>query len=186
MTSTAKKVSTRATANMKAKSKQLANQNETSKATDMNAPLTNEERSQLGLTVSAQPSMNENDQSNEPQDLEGLIAEVQRKGFEDMPWWFDVPKKERLRSGDVIYHMGLDRFGIFISPARKHDLVRIRLLKVSSKVAVYTRDWFVPFESLILVKRDDSIKRGFVETDHEYVRRAGKINRKEREATIDE
>ncbi len=57
----------------------------------------------------------------------------------------------------------------------------MRLFKVASKENVYTRDWFVPYNALALVKRESTVKRGFVETEREYVRRAGKINRKEAE-----
>lgn len=145
--------------------------------------LTAAEKKTLEMPVVANPSATEMDDSEVGvKDLGQALIDAERRGFEDMPWYFDIPKKERLHTRDVVYDVDLDRFGIFVSPARKFNLARVRLLKVASKEDVYTRDWFVPYESLALVKRGDNIKRGFVETDREYVRRAGKINRSHKEA----
>lgn len=167
--------------NKKEDLKIMKKQNE--KQNEEQTDLTSAEKKALEMPEGENPSASEMDDSETAvQDLEQSLQEAERRGFEDMPWYFDIPKKERLRTRDIVYNVDLDRFGIFVAPARKYNLARMRLLKVGSKEDVYTRDWFVPYESLALVKRSDNIKRGFVETDREYVRRAGKINRSPKEA----
>ena len=106
--------------------------------------------------------------------LSEAINEAKLKGFGNMPWWFGIPKANRFHTGDVVYNMETDKFGIFLAPTRKEGLARIRLIKANSKTEAYTRDWFVSLTNLALVKHGDTIKRGFSETDNEFVRRAVK------------
>lgn len=94
-------------------------------------------------------------------------------------WWTSIPKRDRFKTGDILYLVDTDRFGIFIQPSKKEGLVRTRLFKLGSKNETYNRDWYVDFEKLTLVKRGSSIKREFIETEKEYVKRAGKQIRRE-------
>ena len=105
--------------------------------------------------------------------IKEILSEVDINGFKTIIWWMLLPKRERFELGDILYHMKFDRFGLFMQPARKENLIRMRLFKLSSKTKLYTRDWFIGFEDVILVKRGDHIKRGFAETDIEFVKRVG-------------
>jgi hypothetical protein len=108
-----------------------------------------------------------------------LLLDANQRSLYDLDWWFQIPKKERFRPGDVIYDTAMDRFGLVIHPARKIGLMRVRLLKVGSKTELYTRDWFLKLDNLTLVKRSDKLQKGFAETEDEYLRRSGRTLRKE-------
>jgi hypothetical protein len=111
-----------------------------------------------------------------------ILSEVDQNAFKNIAWWMSLPKRERYTPGDILYHIKFDRFGMFVQPARKEGLIRMRLFKLGSKTEVYTRDWFIDFEDVVLVKRGDHIKRGFAETEVEYVKRVGRNKILKREA----
>lgn len=113
------------------------------------------------------------------ENFKNLLQESSQRSLYDLDWWFQIPKKERFRPGDVIYDTYNDRFGIVVNPARKPGLIRARLLKVGSKTELYTRDLFLNFENLSLVKRNDKLQKGFAETEGEYLRRSGRTAKKE-------
>lgn len=105
------------------------------------------------------------------QTLQEAIDEAKLKGFSNMPWWFGIPKANRFHTGDVVYNQETDKFCIFLAPTRKEGKARVRLIKDGKKNETYTRDWFVDVANLTLVKHGDTFKRGFGETDTEYIRR---------------
>lgn len=112
-------------------------------------------------------------------ELEDLIDEItsdvdQRKN-KKIGWWNNLPKKEQFKAGDIVFDISTGHFGIFVEPARKEGLVKIRLFKLGSKKDVYTRDWYLEFDNIQLAKRGQSIKRGFSENDHTFLIRGRKF-----------
>jgi hypothetical protein len=123
--------------------------------------------------------MNQQENADEKdEELDDIIArainDVDDKKFKNSAWWVSIPKRDRFKAGDIIYHVNLDRFGIFIQPCRKEGLVRLRLFKLRSKTETYTRDWYLDFDDVMLVKRGKYVKPGFVETPDEFAKRAGR------------
>lgn len=111
--------------------------------------------------------------------IKEILAENGGKKYNDIAWWLTIPKRDRFNAGDIVYHLELDRFAVFMQPSRKEGLVRTRILRLGSKSEVYTRDWYMNFEDLTLAKRGTTVKRGFIETEVEFLKRAGKTKLKE-------
>ncbi len=107
--------------------------------------------------------------------LEGItgeiIEDVDLKNWKNLEWWMNIPSKDRFKVGDIIFINNLKKFGIFIEPARKEGLIKLRLFKKRTKVDVYSRDWYLDFYSIDLVKRGSKVKRGYIETEEEFIKR---------------
>ena len=118
---------------------------------------------------------NETDEENEnvKGELEDLIEEVtsdvDQKKNKKIGWWNSLPKKEQFRTGDIVFDTSIGHFGIFVEPAKKGGLVKIRLFKLNSKKDIYTRDWYLEFNNIQLVKRGQRIKRGFSENENTFL-----------------
>lgn len=122
----------------------------------------------------------ENEQDEEEETLEEIINAIKDDpGIEEkidrIAWWREVPRDKKYDPGDVIYNKESDRFGIFVLPAYKEGLARVKVFKIGTKNQLYSRDWFVGLDDLILVKRGSRVKRGFIETKKEFTKRAGKV-----------
>lgn len=116
-----------------------------------------------------------NDESGENiENVYKVIEDLDMSKINRVEWFKVVPRKYQLQPGDIVYNYEVDRFGVFISPSYKDGLARTRLFKIGSKDELYARDWFVNYDSLILVKRKDRVRGEFIETDSEFARRAGK------------
>lgn len=108
---------------------------------------------------------------------EDVILEVtdgiDYRSWKNLEWWNEIPKQDQFRLGDIVFLTnGINKFGVFVEPARKEGLLRIRLFKKHTKVDVYSRDWFINFDVVELVKRKSRLSRGYVETDMEFIKRA--------------
>jgi hypothetical protein len=137
---------------------------------------TEEEILMVGVSKKDEMNIQSNqDIIKNPKDVvDKVVFEFGDKDYKKIVWWASVPKRDRLKTADIVYHSELDRFGIFIQPSKKEGLVRTRLFKLGSRTETYTRDWYLGFEDLVLVKRGDTVKREFIETEREYLKRAGK------------
>jgi len=101
--------------------------------------------------------------------IDEIIKDVDPKKSKKISWWASLPKKERFNSGDIVYDTSIKHFSIFVEPAKKEGLVKLRLFKLGTKFDVYTRDWYLEFDNIQLVKRGEQMKRGFAESENEFL-----------------
>ena len=119
---------------------------------------------------------NENYQNNfdKQNPLSNIISEISQhvdnNKIEKITWWNNIPKKERFILGDIIYCDRIDKFGVFAGPSRKEGLIKLRPFKYKTKDNIHNRDWYLSFEEVVLVKRYDKLKRGFFETEKQFLR----------------
>jgi hypothetical protein len=103
------------------------------------------------------------------------IQGVNPDEIRDLEWYKEIPYRYRLKPGDIVYNTNHDRFGIFIQPStNRAGLGKVRFFKIGTKYETYTRDWYLDYRNLVLVKRKDKLQSGFVETKQEFFKRAGK------------
>lgn len=101
--------------------------------------------------------------------IDEIIKDIDTKKAKKIAWWASLPHKEQFRAGDIVYDTSIDHFDVFVEPAKKEGLIKLRLFKVGSKKDVYTRDWYLEFDNIQLVKRGSHLKRGFTENDNTFV-----------------
>jgi hypothetical protein len=115
-------------------------------------------------------SENEEKEINDFRDLvDEVVDETDHKKIKKIEWWNGLPRKERFKTGDIVYDTSTDHFGIFVEPAKKEGLIKLRLFKLGTKHDVYTRDWYLEFDNIQLVKRGVNIKRGFIENENMFL-----------------
>lgn len=146
------------------------------------------------LTVVAEETELENKNSNVEED-ENVITNIEEtpEGFEELvssvvdnvdpskykktEWWNALRRGDKFFQGDIVFNEEIERFGIFVAPALKENLIRVRLFKRNTKYDIYTRDWFVDYDKTTLVKRrtSDNVQKGFVDTNKEFLERPDRI-----------
>ena len=103
--------------------------------------------------------------------VNSVIDEVKNERFNDIDWWSSMPLRKKFRPGDIVFNNEYERFGIFLAPALKENLIKVFLFKKNTKFAVYNREWYIGFDETFLVKRrkSEKIMKGFIDTPQEFI-----------------